>query len=179
MLRVQSVDLVYALFEGQIWKWLVSDCYLWNSLTRKQDAKRIRGRDWKAHCNQEGYSKPSLILIMAMFYSFFYISRSAIFLSQMFTRPKKSRCFVAVFYNIEKRVFLCALLPESWLKVTLFGFYTQNLPFSLESPFFWRRKLPFFGKRVTFFSVRLFLSKICISLWKIVSLCTKDLPLWL
>jgi len=26
-------------------------------------------------------------------------------------RPKKSRCFVAIFYNIEKRVILCVLLP--------------------------------------------------------------------
>jgi len=36
--------------------------------------------------------------------------------------PKKSRCFAAIFYNIEKRVILCVLLPLWWLKVTLFGF---------------------------------------------------------
>jgi len=38
------------------------------------------------------------------------------------SRPKKSRCFVAIFYNKEKRVILCVLLPKWWLKVTLFGF---------------------------------------------------------
>jgi len=69
------------------------------------------------------------------------------------SRPKKSPCFVAIFYNIEKRVILRALLPESWLKVTLFGFYTRNLPFSKIILLVWHPKSPFFGKWETFFSV--------------------------
>jgi len=67
----------------------------------------------------------------------------------------KNHGVLSLFFITEKRVFLRALLPESWLKVTLFGFYIRNLPFSLQSPFFWRPKSPFFGKRVTFFSVGL------------------------
>jgi len=77
-------------------------------------------------------------------------------ISTLSPRPKKSPCFVAIFYNIEKRVILRALLPESWLKVTLFGFYTRNLP---KSPFFKNYlislapEIALFWKKGDFFSV--------------------------